>query len=155
MRPVKKVGWLLLVGLVAIQFIQPARNKSGQDTLADISRTISISPVIGKLLKTACFDCHSNNTDYPWYASVQPMGWVLNKHISNGKQELNFNEFGSYSLRRRMSKLKSIASQVKENEMPLSSYVLMHKEAKLSEEDKTMLTDWAVKALDSLEARQY
>lgn len=150
MRPVKKIGMMISIVLVAIQFIQPARNKSVQEMPTDFSRNVAISPEVDALLKTACYDCHSNNTRYPWYTYVQPAGWIMSKHISNGKKELNFNEFGTYSSRRQQSKLKSIADQVNDDEMPLPSYRWLHKTARLSIKNKALIIDWATKARDSI-----
>ncbi|RYE35902.1 MAG: hypothetical protein EOP48_30025 [Sphingobacteriales bacterium] len=151
MTQMKKIGLIALVPLIGIQVIQPARNTSGQvPSSKDITIITSPDPEVKALLKTACYDCHSNNTNYPWYATIQPMGWLLSSHISNGKAELNFDEFGNYPGRRQQSKLKSIASQVEKDEMPLGSYSLMHKEARLNREQKTMIINWALKAIDSL-----
>lgn len=150
MRLAKKMGIVILTIFIAIQFIQPARNKSGQVLPTDISKTVVVSAPVDAILKTACYDCHSNNTNYPWYASVQPFGWILNGHIRKGKAELNFSEFGSYPVRRKQSKLKSIASQVNDNEMPLGSYTWMHKKARLSLEEKKMVIEWASKAMEKI-----
>ena len=150
---VKKIVILLPVVLVAIQFIQPAHNKSGQVMQMDISKVFLIPPLVDTLLKTSCYDCHSNNTEYPWYANLQPVGWILNRHIQGGKIELNFSNFGSYSIRRQESKLKSIASQVNNGVMPPSSYTWMHKNAKLSKENTALIIDWANKAKDSIALR--
>lgn len=78
------------------------------------------------------------------------MGWIMAGHIKNGKRELNFNEFGGYTARRKISKLKGIADQIKDNDMPLSSYEMMHKKARLSEQEKQLIIDWAIKTADSL-----
>lgn len=147
----KKIGITVLIVLTGIQFIQPARNKNGQALPTDISKTFSIPGNVQSLLQAACYDCHSNHTNYPWYTRIQPMGWLLANHIKNGKAELNFNEFGSYSERRQQSKLKSIASQVKDDEMPLASYSMLHKKARLTKEQKALIIDWALHAKDSLE----
>lgn len=147
------MGLALLIVFVAIQFIQPARNKSGQVLPSDISKIISVPLPVVSLLTKACYDCHSNHTSYPWYTYVQPVGWLLNNHIQNGKAGLNFSEFGSYSIRRQQSKLKSIASQVNDDAMPLSSYTWVHKNAKLSKKDKNLIIDWATKAKDSIAIR--
>ena len=149
----KKIGSTVLIVLIGIQFIQPARNENGQALPTDISKTVFIPGNVKSLLQTACNDCHSNNTNYPWYTYVQPMGWIMNNHIQDGKKELNFSEFGSYSGRRQQSKLKSIASQVKDDEMPMASYLLMHKNARLTKEQKTLIIDWALNAKDSLEQK--
>ena len=153
MSLMKKIGITVLIVLIGIQFIQPARNENGQALPTDISKTVFIPGNVKSLLQTACNDCHSNNTNYPWYTYVQPMGWIMNNHIQDGKKELNFSEFGSYSGRRQQSKLKSIASQVKDDEMPMASYLLMHKNARLTKEQKTLIIDWALQAKDSLEQK--
>lgn len=153
MSRMKKIGLAVLIVLTGIQFIQPARNEHGQALPTNIFKTVSIPGKVQSLLQTACYDCHSNNTNYPWYANIQPMGWLLANHIKDGKAELNFNEFGSYSKRRQQSKLKSIASQVKDDEMPLASYTMLHKGARLSKEQKALIIDWALQAKDSLEQK--
>lgn len=71
-------------------------------------------------------------------------------HINNGKDKLNFSDFGSYTNRRQISKLKEIANQIKDGEMPISSYKLMHKNARLSQTEKTLIMDWMNKMADSL-----
>lgn len=147
----KKIGLIILVVLTGIQFIQPARNENGQALPSDISRIILIPSNVQLILQTACYDCHSNHTNYPWYTYVQPIGWMLNNHIKDGKKELNFSEFGSYSRRRQLSKLKSIVSQVKGDEMPLASYAMLHRKARLTKEQKALITDWTQNAKDSLE----
>lgn len=154
MRRVKKILLFLLLVFIVIQFIQPERNKDGRVLAMDISKTVVIPQSLYALLQTACYDCHSNNTNYPWYAYLQPIGWILNKHILNGKEQLNFSEFGSYSSRRQQSKLKSIASQVKDDAMPLSSYTWIHKKARLTMESRMMIIDWATKTKDSLETKK-
>ncbi len=147
----KKIVLILLIVFIAIQFIQPARNKSGQVLPTDFSKAVSVPENVKMILQTACYDCHSNNTNYPWYTYVQPVGWILNNHIINGKKELNFSDFGSYPIRKQQSKLKAIADQIKDGEMPLYSYTIIHKNARLSKEQKVLITGWAQKAQDSLD----
>ena len=142
----------LVIVFIAVQFIQPARNKSGQVLSRDISKIISIPDNVQSILKNACYDCHSNNTKYPWYVNIQPMGWIMAAHIKNGKDKLNFNEFGSYSRRRQISKLKGIANQIKDDDMPLTSYKMMHRNARVSQAEKTLMIDWAQKTADSISA---
>ena len=150
MKVVKKILLGLLIVLILIQFIRPARNTGDGMMSADISRGVNIASNIQQRLKTSCYDCHSNHTNYPWYSSIQPLGWWLAHHIKEGKAELNFDEFSSYSKRRQLSKLKAIGESMKDGSMPLSSYTLIHQNAKLSVEDKKMIIDWAEKTKDSL-----
>ncbi|SEL56920.1 Haem-binding domain-containing protein [Chitinophaga rupis] len=136
--------WLLVLFavFVAIQFIQPARNKSGQLSPTDISRIYSLSGDVQVILQKSCFDCHSNNTTYPWYSNIQPVGWWLASHIRKGKAALNFSEFGNYSRRRQQNKLQSIENSINDRTMPLPAYTLIHKNAALSPADKRILLDW-------------
>lgn len=150
MSLLKKILIALFIVFVAIQFIQPAHNKSNRILATDISGVVKIPDSVQTLLKNACYDCHSNNTNYPWYSNIQPMGWLLARHIKNGKMDLNFSEFGVYSIRRQQSKLKSIGSQITDGEMPLSSYKWMHPKARLSAGEKTLIVAWAQKVKDSL-----
>ncbi len=154
MKLIKKIAWALLAVFVVIQFIQPAHNKSNGISATDISGVVNIPDSVQAVLKNACYDCHSNNTIYPWYVNIQPMGWLMAKHIKDGKAQLNFNEFGSYSARRQQSKLKSIASQVKDGNMPLSSYTWMHKNARLGKKGKALIMDWAQQTKGSLSAKK-
>ena len=146
---------LLAIGIVfiAIQFIQPAHNKSGQVLITDISKIVSISDSVQIILKNACYDCHSNSTNYPWYSNIQPIGWIMAKHIKQGKEELNFNEFGSYSPRKQLSKLNGIANSIKDDIMPLSSYKLVHKNAQLSTKEKTLIINWVQLLKDNLSVK--
>jgi len=152
MSILKKILLVLLLVFIAMQFIRPARN-IGQVGQADIANRLMVPGSVEGILKTSCYDCHSNKTCYPWYANIQPMGWVLANHIKDGKDDLNFNEFGTYTKRRQLSKLKAIGSSVKEGTMPLPSYTLLHQDAILSQEEKTLVTDWATKTRDGLEAK--
>ena len=151
MRILKKILLVLLIVFIAIQFIQPARNTNGQVLPTDISKTVYVPENVQQILRTSCYDCHSNNTNYPWYNYVQPTAWILANHIKHGKKDLNFSEFGSYPIRRQQSKFKSIISQIKDEEMPLYSYTIIHKNARLSKEQKDLIISWAQYNKDSLD----
>ena len=105
---------------------------------------------IKKKLQVSCYDCHSNNTNYPWYNKIQPVAWFLEDHIKDGKKELNFNTWNTYSTRRKKSKLKSIISQIKDDKMPLASYTLIHGDTKLTEKEKKELFEWLTQLRDSI-----
>lgn len=148
----KKILLVLLAGLVIIQFIQPARNTSKQVLPTDFENIYLLPVKVERILKNACYDCHSNNTQYPWYVNTQPVAWMMKRHIDSGKAMLNFSEFGSYSSRRQISKLKGIANQIKDDEMPLTSYKMMHPGARLTNEEKFLVINWISKITDSLSA---
>lgn len=127
---------MLLLGFVGIQFFPTTLNQSDTIPKTDFMRVNVVPEQVEKIVKTSCYDCHSNNTDYPWYNKVQPVAWFLEDHVKHGREELNFNEWADYSDRRKNSKLKSIIGQIEDEEMPLDSYTIIHTDAKLSEIDK-------------------
>ena len=143
MNRLTKIFWALLILFIAIQFVQPARNKSGQVLATDMIKIYSVPDAVRAIFRTACYDCHSNNTRYPWYSNVQPAGWILASHIKNGRSALNFSEFGSYSRRKQTSKLKAITNSLNDGTMPLKSYRLIHRDARLSKDEKTLIINWA------------
>ena len=142
----KKIALGLFAGFVAIQFIQPARNKSDKALPTDIINTVTVPVQVLNILQNSCYDCHSNNTRYPWYSFIQPGAWWMASHIKKGKAMLNFSQFGDLSDRKQQSKLQGIVNQIKDNEMPLSSYTLLHKNAILTTGQKTILINWATSA---------
>ena len=146
----KRLILIVVIIVIGIQFIPTNRNTSTELLETDVSKSLSVPDEVQKIFKRSCYDCHSNNTNYPWYYKIQPVSWLLENHIKKGKKELNFSEFGSYSKRRQKSKLKAIKNQIIDNEMPLSSYTLIHRNAKLSEKDRALIKQWATKLLDSL-----
>ena len=147
----KKILLAIVFFFIALQFIQPARNNNGQVLPTDFTNTYAVPAGVRTLLRNACYDCHSNNTRYPWYVNTEPLAWIMTGHIKDGKEKLNFSEFGGYPARRRISKLKGIANSIKDDRMPLSSYKLMHKTSSLSQADKTLIIDWMQKTVDSLQ----
>jgi len=149
----KGLFYLLLLGFVMIQFFRPAKNKSEGTSKNDISTLYTVPLDVQNILKTSCNDCHSNNTVYPWYAEIQPVSWWLNSHIEDGKKDLNFSEFATYRIRRQYKKLEEINELVKENEMPLDSYLWIHKDAKLSDQQKLTVANWAEAVRDSIRAK--
>ena len=146
----KKVAIILSVVFVGIQFVPTKRNQSDNISASDFMIVYNVPEQIENKIKVSCYDCHSNNTQYPWYNKIQPVAWFLEGHIKKAKEELNFNEFGDYSKRRQKNKLKSIINRIRDNEMPLPSYILMHKDAVLSESEKSELENWISNLRDSL-----
>ncbi len=150
MHTLKKVIGSISILFIGMQFIQPAHNSNGQVLDTDISRLVPVPDSVHSLLNAACYDCHSNNTRYPWYSNIQPMGWLMASHIKNGKAMFNWSEFGSNSRRKQISKMTDALHSIQDNSMPLSSYALLHEEAKLSAEQKLMLGSWMQQIIDSL-----
>jgi hypothetical protein len=148
----KKVGIGILVILLLSQAYRPAKNDSNKME-NDISKSYSLPDDVKQILAKACNDCHSNNTTYPWYSNIQPVGIWLANHVNDGKRHMNFNEFNSYQIAKQYKKLDECIEQVKEGEMPLESYTWIHKEAKLNEIEKQKLFDWCNSVRDSIKAR--
>jgi hypothetical protein len=139
---IKKIIYVLLAVLVLIQFFRPVKNIAPVTTNSNAIDQVYILPENVKgILQKACFDCHSNTTKYPWYANIQPIAWWMDDHVNEGKGELNFSIFGSYTLKKQDHKLEEISEQIVD-EMPLLSYTIAHKEAKLSKVEKEELTLW-------------
>jgi len=151
----KKLFKNILIGLgvilVAIQFFRPTRNL-GADTGHDITTKFKVPDSVQQILKTSCNDCHSNSTMYPWYTNLQPVGWWLQHHINEGKRGLNFSEFATYRIAKQYDRFKGIEKLVKEEEMPLKSYTLIHRYAILNDVQKDVLIKWAVAEQDSFKA---
>ena len=150
MSRAKRIFLTLLLVFVAMQFIRPVRNKSNEVKEADLIKHFNVPTNVAGILKTSCYDCHSNNTRYPWYTNIQPAGWLLANHIKDGKEELNFSEFANNSQRKQLSKLKATQNSIKDGSMPLSSYTLIHSNAKLSKESRALILIWTAKIIDSL-----
>lgn len=142
----------LLVLFVLAQFYpHPKPNDSGNNTHS-ISTVHLVPDSVQLLLRTSCYDCHSNSTYYPWYYKIQPVAYWLGNHIDEGKRELNFSEFGNYGISKQFNKLRGIAHEIEDGEMPLTSYTLIHTNASLSDAQKKTITSWAYGLRDSIEA---
>lgn len=139
----KKIGLGLLVVLVIIQFVRPTRNISTGESPNEITKFYDVPAEVHAVLKKSCYDCHSNNTEYPWYTNIQPVGLWLQSHVNEGKGELNFSEFGTYEQKKAKHKFEEIEEVVGEGEMPLSSYTLIHRDTKLTPEQSSTIAAWA------------
>ena len=152
MKIFKKVLLGLLIIFIVLQAFRPAKNVSGNVT-KDISTQYAVPAEVKTILAKACNDCHSNATHYPIYAEIEPVGWWLSNHIKDGKKHFNLNEFAGYRIARQYKKLEECIEQVKEGEMPLESYTIIHKEAILTDAEKQSLYNWCETVRDSIKAR--
>lgn len=148
----KKVLLVLLGLFILIQFHRPPLNVTNAAQPNDIRQVYPVPAPVQSLLDKACIDCHTNNTIYPWYAQIQPVRFWLNRHVKEGKQELNFNDFKTYEPRLQYRKMAEVIKQVKEDEMPLYSYTLVHTNAGLNATEKRQIIDWAQSIRDTLKA---
>lgn len=141
-KVIKKILIGLFVVLVVLQFIRPSVNDGAVETATDFTRYMSVPDTVKSIFRQSCYDCHSNHTNYPWYSKISPASLWLARHIRNGKKELNFSDFSRYNARRIRSKLSSIAEQVENREMPLRSYLAVHRDAKLTEGQIALIKEW-------------
>lgn len=157
MKKIKKISKvfliIIIIAFIAIQFIRPEKNTGEEIAQNQITAIHQIPDDVQQILKVSCYDCHSNTTHYPWYDNIQPVAWILNDHIIEGKKELNFSVFSTYPAYRRHKKFKEIIKEVKEGDMPLLSYTIPHRDAALNAGQKLILENWASAAMKEMEAQ--
>lgn len=142
----KKAVLVILAILILIQFIQPEKNLS-KDFSNDISMEYEVPNEVQEIIKNSCADCHSNFTKYPWYGNIAPMSWYVGQHIWMGKEHLNFSEWTQYNMNQKEHILKDLEEVLQTKEMPLASYLTIHDDAKLTQEQYELFYNW-VKTLE-------
>jgi len=138
----KTTKWLIGIGLplivlVGMQFFPAER------TNPPLGTRIEVPQEVAAILERSCYDCHSNGTRWPWYSRVAPVSWWVADHVSDARSHLNFTEWPERDVDKAAHKLAEIYDEVSEGEMPLSSYVLLHPDARLSDADRGTLLRWA------------
>jgi hypothetical protein len=144
---------ILLIAFIIIQFIRPTENKNVEIAQDQITAAYPVPDSVMKNLKVSCYDCHSNTTVYPFYFKIQPVAWFLDDHIQNGKRHLNFSTFTTNALWRQHENFKDIVEQLKKDEMPLTSYTLIHRDAILSAGQKLAMENWATDQIKEMETK--
>ncbi len=143
MKILKKIGWFLLVALLIAQFFSPEKNNGDLTSITAFVQETNPPDNVHEILKTTCFDCHSNFTRYPWYNNITPVNYWMADHVRHGKGEVNFSEWSTYSLKKKEHKMEEVYEEVEEKHMPLESYTWMHSDAKLTDEQIKAVVDWA------------
>nr|WP_298999165.1 heme-binding domain-containing protein [uncultured Allomuricauda sp.] len=146
MKIAKKIAIALLVILIGMQFYRPEKNLSEGDYVAAFEKETQPSPEVQKILESTCYDCHSANTNYPWYSNVAPISYWMDGHIEEGKEHLDFSEWPNLTAKKKDHKLDEFIEYVENGEMPLKEYTWTHKDARLTEDQRKMLMDWATEA---------
>ena len=142
-RILKIIALVIFVAFGFLQFFGPAKPETTARTPEDLMEVVQVPEGISTMLVSACYDCHSMETKYPWYGSVAPVSWILYDHIEHGREELNFSYWQSMTKREKLRALKDIQEELEEHEMPLQDYVQMHEEAELSEDQRNEIISWA------------
>ena len=138
----KIVVVLLVIGFIGIQFVRPDRTNPLINVAETMENSTTVPPDVASILGRSCADCHSNDTHFPWYSQLAPVSWWLNNHINEGRRELNISQWNTYNDKKKGRKLNEICEQVRQGEMPLPSYLWIHRDAALSEADIKTLCDW-------------
>ncbi|GEJ44017.1 MULTISPECIES: heme-binding domain-containing protein [Chryseobacterium] len=143
-------GFVVLL-LIVIQFFDTDKNIAVVPSENAIEKHYRVPDHVQGILKTSCYDCHSNTTAYPWYNNIQPVKWWLADHVNSGKRHFNFDEFYSYSKEKKLKKLDEVAETVREGEMPLTSYTVVHQNAKLNDTQKSEIEQWVKEVKKQIE----
>ncbi len=139
----KRAALLLLVALVGIQFYRPQKNVSNQVPGPEDFLVKHAAPdEVRRLFSAACYDCHSNNTRYPWYAEIQPLGWWLTKHVDEGRDGLDLSSLGEAPAKKQAKRIDAMIDVISDRSMPLPSYTWVHRDAILEANQIKLLTDW-------------
>ena len=146
MKAVKKILIAFAMVFIAIQFIPTGIPENKPDDKKSIGNSNLVTGPVMDLLRKSCFDCHSNQVQFPWYSMLAPSSWLLAGHINDGKSQLNFSEWEDYSNRKKIGLLQGIKDEVGSGNMPLKSYLLIHRDAKLNSEEISVLLTWADEA---------
>ena len=151
MKNKKRVILLLLIVLFgAIQLIRPERNQQTNPSRYDVFHKTDTDPLVIAQVQSACYDCHSNRTAYPWYASIAPVSWMISQHVKDGKKHLNFSQWILYPQDRQAHKLDEIIEVLQEDEMPPKPYQWLHKESVMNSESRQLVLSWASKLKSDL-----
>lgn len=142
-------GVCLLVAL-AIQLFRPARTNPSVNASDTIAAHVNMPSDVQATVRRACFDCHSDETRWPWYSGVAPVSWFVIGHVNDGRRALNFSDWNAHSRRSPAPPLNLLCGEVKNGAMPLSSYLLLHHDARLSSDDVALLCAWSEAAWKQL-----
>lgn len=154
MRKALKIAALVFVLLaVLIQFIRPAKNDLPPAASTPDELFVMYPPPlkVRQIIVKACFDCHSDRTNYPWYAEIQPAGWWLAGHIRDGKAKVNFSRFRGLPAKRVRTRLEDCIDQMQERKMPLPSYTWIHGDARLSNDEIKTVVTWLEETIERIE----
>lgn len=136
---------ILVAGAIIIQFFGPDKNNGEKNPEGGLLYAGTVPNEVAVILKGACFDCHSNHTRYPWYGRIEPVSWILGNHIRDGKKSLNFDQWEDLETRDKIGILGEICDELESSGMPLSGYVRLHEEARLTEAQVELICNWADK----------
>ena len=150
MKILKITIWVVLALFVILQFIPNTYPEVVKLNEHDLIQTGNVPDEIQRILKSSCYDCHSNETKYPWYAYIAPVSWLVVRDVNKGRDELNFSEWDSLKSREKIKLLDEIAEEVEEGNMPMPIYTVTHGEASLDDSQKQILEEWTKEMMNDI-----
>lgn len=150
-KALKIAAVVVVIGFIAIQFFGIYKTNPPIVETETLEAAVAVPPDISLILGRSCNDCHSNKTIYPWYTTIQPGGWFMKGHIDDGRNELNFSKFNTFEKKKKIRKLEEVCSEVESAQMPLPSYLWIHRDAVLSESERKAICDWTKTEIERLE----
>lgn len=141
-RLIRRASIVALAGGFVIQLARPARTNPPTDPARTLMAVTHVTPDAEGVLVRACRDCHSNDTRWPWYSNVAPISWFVIDHVNHGRRHFNYSDWAQYDPDQRPKILKDICKLTRENDMPMTSYLWLHPDARLSDRDLVALCDW-------------
>jgi hypothetical protein len=151
---IKNLKWIFVAVCVAfalLQFTTPAHTNPPVQT--DFLAATAAPPKIAAMFHSACYDCHSNETRWPWYSNIAPISWQIAQDVNDGRKEVNLSEWPTNNLKRAWKEMENMSDLIDQKEMPLPKYTLIHKDARLTDEQRDELTQWLGDEVDSLKAQ--
>ena len=148
----KRIVLGLVVIVAGLQLFRPERTNPPVNPAQAVQAAAVVPPEIDAILRRSCYDCHSSETRWPWYSAVAPMAFGVVEHVTEGRAELNFSEWGAYAPKKRTGLLEKMCEEVREGKMPLKQYLWLHRAATLSEADWKSVCDWSADEADRLAA---
>jgi len=141
-KVIKYLFIIIILAMVVIQFFRPDRFYTAETTPDDINKKMQIPGNVQGIIKRSCYDCHSNQTFWPWYSNIAPVSWLVADDVTKGRKKMNFSEWGKMSQPKQEKKLTDICDEITEDKMPLPKYLVIHKDAKLSQAEKDAICGW-------------
>jgi hypothetical protein len=137
---------VVAVIFVAAQFIRPAKTNPPVEEARAVQAHLKVPSPVDAIFRRACYDCHSNETSWPWYSNIAPASWFLTDHVNHGRKHLNFSDWTQAERhaanKNPAAQLDEICKEVKGRGMPLGSYLILHPDASLSDQDIQVICDW-------------
>jgi hypothetical protein len=143
MRKIIIVATVIFIGVLAgVTLFGPERSNPATDPSQTLAAVGHLTPQVSAILDRSCRDCHSNETTWPWYSHVPPLSWGVINHVNDGRRHMNFSKWGAYDPEDAREFLVDICALARKRDMPLPSYLWLHSDARLSDQDIAQLCEW-------------